>query len=164
MIHSIKKFIRSKKNSIYQNELIDKLSNEHQKLFKIVEKMDKAIEKENKKNIKKLISSFKKELELHILYEDTNLYEHLYLRYYYYDDIRDEIEKKHNQMKKIAQAVEEFIDNHMQLDNFEQFIKDFKVIKDVMLKRVEFEEEVLYDLYDRIYSSDVVLYKLKYNK
>jgi hemerythrin len=164
MIHSIKKFIRSKKNSIYQNELIDKLSNEHQKLFKIVEKMDKAIEKENKKNIKKLISSFKKELELHILYEDTNLYEHLYLRYYYYDDIRDEIEKKHNQMKKIAQAVEEFIDNHMQLDNFERFIKDFKVIKDVMLKRVEFEEEVLYDLYDRIYSSDVVLYKLKYNK
>jgi len=164
MIHSIKKFIRSKKNSIYQNELIDKLSNEHQKLFKIVEKMDKAIEKENKKKIKKLISSFKKELELHILYEDTNLYEHLYLRYYYYDDIRDEIEKKHNQMKKIAQAVEEFIDNHMQLDNFEQFIKDFKVIKDVMLKRVEFEEEVLYDLYDRIYSSDVVLYKLKYNK
>jgi predicted oxidoreductase (fatty acid repression mutant protein) len=164
MIHSIKKFIRSKKNSIYQNELIDKLSNEHQKLFKIVEKMDKAIEKENKKNIKKLISSFKKELELHILYEDTNLYEHLYLRYYYYDDIRDEIEKKHNQMKKIAQAVEEFIDSHMQLDNFEQFIKDFKVIKDVMLKRVEFEEEVLYDLYDRIYSSDVVLYKLKYNK
>jgi len=164
MIHSIKKFIRSKKNSIYQNELIDKLSNEHQKLFKIVEKMDKAIEKENKKNIKKLISSFKKELELHILYEDTNLYEHLYLRYYYYDDIRDEIEKKHNQMKKIARAVEEFIDNHMQLDNFEQFIKDFKVIKDVMLKRVEFEEEVLYDLYDRIYSSDVVLYKLKYNK
>ena len=164
MIHSIKKFIRCKKNSIYQNELIDKLSNEHQKLFKIVEKMDKAIEKENKKNIKKLISSFKKELELHILYEDTNMYEHLYLRYYYYDDIRDEIEKKHNQMKKIAQAVEEFIDNHMQLDNFEQFIKDFKVIKDVMLKRVEFEEEVLYDLYDRIYSSDVVLYKLKYNK
>ena len=76
----------------------------------------------------------------------------------------DEIEKKHNQMKKIAQAVEEFIDNHMQLDNFERFIKDFKVIKDVMLKRVEFEEEVLYDLYDRIYSSDVVLYKLKYNK
>ena len=55
MIHSIKKFIRSKKNSIYQNELIDKLSNEHQKLFKIVEKMDKAIEKENKKNHNKLI-------------------------------------------------------------------------------------------------------------
>ena len=52
MIHSIKKFIRSKKNSIYQNELIDKLSNEHQKLFKIVEKMDKAIEKENKKKVK----------------------------------------------------------------------------------------------------------------
>jgi hypothetical protein len=160
MLYSIKKFFRKKKKDLYQNELIEKLNKEHQKLFDIVTKMDNAIEKKDIKQIKKLISTFKKELELHLLYEDTNLYEHLYLKYYYYDDIREAIKNKHDEMKNIAQAVEDFIATHKDLDNFDKFVKDFEGIKKVLVKRISFEEETLYDIYDSSYTKDIILKKL----
>jgi len=161
MIFAIKKYFRSKKNNSYQDELIQKLSQEHQKLFELVAKLEEAISNKNIKKIQKLVGSFKKELELHLLYEDTNLYEHLYLRYHYFDDIKQEIEKKHNEMKDIAKSVEKFIQTHQNLNEFEKFVDDFNMVKNVLINRVSFEEEILYDIYHNRYDSNVVLEKFK---
>jgi len=161
MFFSIKKYFRSKKKKMYQSELIEKLNKEHQTLFNIVISMEEAINKKDIKKIKKLVDSFKKELELHLLYEDTNLYEHLYNRYYYYENVRDVIQDKHNEMKDIAKAVQGFIETHQNLDDLEAFNKDFQVVKDVLVKRVSFEEEVLYDIYNKIYKIDTILEKFK---
>jgi len=160
MIFHIKKFFRGKKNKYFQNELIEKLNKEHQKLFEVVGKMDEAIEAKDIKKLKKLIKIFKQELELHVLYEDTNLYEHLYLRYHYYPDVRVEIEKKHNEIKDIAGVVENFINSHKDLD-LDKFKIEFEVIKDVLVKRVSFEEDVLYEIYDTNKKPNDVLLVLK---
>jgi len=164
MIFSIKKYLRSKKNKHYQDELIEKLNKEHTKLFEIVTQMDEHIQNENLKQIKKLISKFKKELELHLLYEDTNLYEHLYLRYQYYPEIKNEINAKHEEMKNIAKAVHNFIETHYDFADFHQFKTDFENVKNVLVKRVSFEEDVLYDIYNNMYKVDVILYKFKHHK
>jgi len=160
MIFKIKKYFKSKKNKYFQDELIDKLHKEHEKLFEIVGKMDEAVEKKNVKKLKKLINTFKQELELHVLYEDTNLYEHLYLRYHYYPEIREEIEKKHNEIKDIAVAVEDFINSHKEL-NIDKFEEEFETIKEVLVKRVSFEEEILYDIYATNQKIDKILLNLK---
>ena len=161
MFFRIKKYFKGKKNKFYQNELIDKLNIEHQKLFEIVGKMDEAIAEKNAKKIKKLIGVFSRELELHVLYEDTNLYEHLYLRYHYYPDVRTEIEKKHNEIKNIAVAVGDFITKHKKLDNIDSFKDDFEAVKQVLVKRVSFEEEILYGIYATNQKTDQILLKLK---
>ena len=161
MIHSIKKYFRSKKNKYYQDELIEKLNQEHQKLFEIVGLMDKSVEKRDKKEIKKHIKNFIKTLELHLLYEDSNLYEHLYLRFYYYEESREEIIKKRNQMKEIALVVENFIKKYQELNDFDSFVEEFAAIKDVLVKRIKFEEEILYELYDGCYNPKIVVEKLQ---
>ena len=161
MIFRIKKFLKGIKNPYYQDELISKLHTEHQKLFTLVGQMDEAIEKNNIKKLKKLLNVFKQELELHVLYEDTNLYEHLYLRYHYYPDVRNEIEKKHNEIKDIAVVVADFIATHKNLDSVEKFEKDFNIIKDVLVKRVSFEEEILYEIYADNQKPSKIIEKLK---
>jgi len=161
MIFKIKKFFKGMKNPYYQDELISKLHKEHEKLFDIVGKMDEAIENKNIRKLKKLINSFKQELELHVLYEDTNLYEHLYLRYHYYPDVREEIQKKHNDIKDIAVVVVDFIATHKNLASIEEFQKDFNIIKDVLVKRVSFEEEILYEIYSTNQKASSIVEKLK---
>ena len=160
MIFKIKKFFKSKKNKSFQDELIDKLHREHEKLFEVVGKMDEAANNKDYKKLKKLINTFKQELELHVLYEDTNLYEHLYLRYHYYPEVKDSIQKKHNEIKDIAVAVEDFINNHQEL-NIDEFKEEFKIIKEVLVKRVSFEEEILYDIYSVNHKIGNIIEKLK---
>ena len=161
MIFKIKKFFKGIKNPYYQDELISKLHIEHQKLFTLVGQMDEAIEKKDSRKLKKLINSFKQELELHVLYEDTNLYEHLYLRYHYYPEVRAEIEKKHNEIKDIAVVVGDFINTHKKLDSLERFQEDFNIIKDVLVKRVSFEEEILYEIYATNQKASNIIDKLQ---
>ncbi len=160
MIFKIKKFFKSKKNKSFQDELIDKLHREHEKLFEVVGKMDEAANNKDYKKLKKLINTFKQELELHVLYEDTNLYEHLYVRYHYYPKVKEEIQKKHNEIKDIAVAVEDFINNHQEL-NIDEFKEEFKIIKEVLVKRVSFEEEILYDIYSVNHKIGNIIEKLK---
>ena len=163
MIFQIKKYLRSKRKDHFQDVLIEKLNKEHQKLFELVGKMEEVLQKENYKKLNKLIAEFKKELELHVLYEDTNLYEHLYTRYYYYDDIKSIIKQKHDEINNIATAVEEFISKYAKLgsNNIEEFKKEFSAIKDVLVKRVSFEENSLYDIYMNNYKKSEILKKLK---
>jgi len=161
MIFKIKKYFRGKKKSYYQDELINKLNNEHQKLFDLVGKMDEAADNKDSKKLKKLIEMFKKELELHVLYEDTNLYEHLYLRYHYYEDVKLEIKQKHDEIKDIAIAVQNFIETHQDLKSINKFKEDFGMIKNVLVKRVSFEEEILYDIYLTNQNVNKILLKLK---
>jgi len=161
MIFKIKKYFRGKTKKYYQDELINKLNKEHQKLFSLVGKMDEVAEKKDIKKLKKLIEIFKKELELHVLYEDTNLYEHLYLRYHYYPDVKSEIKQKHDEIKDIAVAVQKFIETHQDLNSLTKFKEDFEVIKQVLVKRVSFEEEILYDIYMTNQNVNNIVLKLK---
>ena len=161
MIFKIKKYFKSKKNKSFQDELIDKLHREHEKLFEVVGKMDEAANNKDFKKLKKLIKTFKQELELHVLYEDTNLYEHLYVRYHYYPKVKEEIQKKHNDIKDIAVVVVDFIATHKNLASIEEFQKDFNIIKDVLVKRVSFEEEILYEIYSTNQKASSIVEKLE---
>ena len=166
MIYSIRKYIRTKTKPFYQNDLIEKLNREHKHLLGMVLAIEEFIKTEKVKLIKKMLKKLKKELELHLLYEDTNLYEHLYLRYKFSPNVREEILNKHNEMKQIAEIAQGFFQKYANLEKkmIEEFNKELQTIKSVLLKRVEFEEEILYELYNKNYSSDIVLAKLKLNQ
>ena len=61
--------------------------------------------------------------------------------------------------RDIAVAVEDFINNHKKL-NIDEFKEEFEMIKEVLVKRVNFEEKALYDIYVNNYKISNVLNKL----
>jgi hemerythrin len=161
MIYHIRKFLRKKKNSFYQDKLINKLNKEHQKLVEIVGMLEGAVDNQDINQIRLLLKRFKQELELHVLYEDTNLYEYLYWKYYFFEDIRKAIHNKQAEMGEIIKTVQNFIKQYQNLNDINQFIQDFEIVKEVLVKRVQFEEEILYDIYNNFYKWQEVLKKIE---
>ena len=64
-------------------------------------------------------------------------------------------------MKEIALVVENFIKKYQELNDFDSFVEEFAAIKDVLVKRIKFEEEILYELYDGCYNPKIVVEKLQ---
>jgi iron-sulfur cluster repair protein YtfE (RIC family) len=161
MIYHVRKLLRKRKNSFYQEKLIKKLNDEHQLLINLALSLEEAAKKDDIQTLKKLLDKFQKELELHLLYEDTNLYEYLHWKFYFFEDIRKAIEKKHQEMSNIAVAVQDFITYYKENNDTKNFLNDFEGIKEILVKRIEFEENVLYDIYDSFYKWQEVLAKFK---
>ncbi len=163
ILYSFKKFLRQKKNNLYQDKLIIRLNKEHRHLVSLALRIEEAVKNNDLKLFKSLLRKFEKELELHLLYEDTNLYEHLNSKYRFFDEVKNLISKKQNEMKDIASCVSSFIERYKKSENLENFLKEFSNIKEILLKRIEFEENILYDIYKNSYTPNKVLIKLKFN-
>ena len=161
MIYHIRKFLRKRPNSSYQDKLIKKLNNEHKLLLEVAINVELAAKNGNIDMLRKLLDKFEKELELHLLYEDTNLYEYLVWKYNFFEDVKIEIVKKQKEMENIAKVAKDFIDFYKTHDDLDKFLEDFENIKEVLIKRIEFEETTLYDIYNNSYKWEDVLKRLR---
>jgi len=152
MITKIRKFLRSQKNSLYNPNLIEKLHKDHQKLFMLFTKLENN---PTLNNFKK----FMKELELHLLLEDTNLYYHLEIKYTLC---------KINTIKEVQEKITEIIPKFEELEKLiklkaakESINEILKEIKEYLIKRIELEEKLLFNLYENVYKCEEIEKELK---
>jgi len=152
MIFKIRRFLRSQKNSLYNPNLIEKLHKDHQKLLNLFIKL------ENKPTINNF-NNFIKELELHLLLEDTNLYHHLEIKYSLC---------KINTIKEVKEKITEIIPKLEKVENLiklkaskKSITPILKEIKKYLLNRIHLEEDLLFSLYENVYKCEKIEKELK---
>jgi len=140
MINIVRKILRSKKNTIHNPKLIKKLHKDHQTLLKLFIKL------ENKPSINNF-NRFMKELELHLLLEDTNLYATLESRYSLCksDAIIQEVKNKITEAIPQLEKLQNLIENNGSKEEINHLLN---AIKDYLLHRINLEEKVLFNIYD----------------
>ena len=143
------KAMRIKTKDTFDSSLIKELHEEHKTLFNLYEKISNEIENENYKKVLKLLKKFYEAYHLHILKEDKQLYNYLITKFKFFEDEQKEILQKQQEMQEITKFIEEFSNKYNSLEKIKskEFLSDFKTIGDVLVKRVKYEEEVLYQKY-----------------
>jgi len=135
-INFIRKKLREKQKHHYNSALIQRLQKDHKKLLKLFEKLEN---KPTKKNFYK----FQKELDLHLLLEDSNLYTYLEIKYSFCN--LDSIIEVRNNIKKIIPRLNQIL---VLIEKNENQKKLLGKIKNYFIKRIELEEKILFDLYE----------------
>jgi regulator of sigma D len=136
----------------YNPSLINQLKNDHKKLFDIYNKLyDMFISNSNHKEINNKLHQLEVMLNIHINFEDTLLYAYLNNRYENDSDKLNFITNTDKEMKSISLVALNFINkcSNPKLYNKhkDKFKEELKIIGDILVKRVEFEENKLYPLY-----------------
>ncbi|WP_457563137.1 hemerythrin domain-containing protein [Caminibacter pacificus] len=157
MLKSIRKTLRSKKNKYHKRDLVKKLQKDHQKLLKLFLSLEEAINKKSPSAIKKL-QKFIDELELHLTLENSQFYAHLESKYRFCNlkimqEIKEEIPKNAPLFLQLKKSLEEkkYIEAQAILNTIRTFL----------FKRIKFEEEKLYKIYDKIYKCNEVYLLLR---
>ena len=147
----LKKFKKNRKTKVaYNSRLISKFHKDHQKVIKIVEKINKAINSDDKKAIVTSLKELKMTLLGHFMEEDMMLYQ--YLKEYYKDVpvTYELIVEFYESIKDIQRTLLNFLDKYLKNDlvAFDKiFESDFKAVVEALSHRVESEECSLYTLY-----------------
>ena len=81
MIKKIRKYLRSLKDSSYNDKLINKLKKDHENLLELFISLEEAINQQKAKKSLKILERFLHELELHLLLENSKLYTHIEVKY-----------------------------------------------------------------------------------
>lgn len=132
--------------------LIYQLKNDHKRLLNIYSELYNIFLNSEKHEIvvEKLIQ-LKVMLEMHINFEDSILYSYLNSKYKNFDDKLSFIKGAKKEMENIIRVAIKFIDNcsnsELYNKNRNRFQKELKLIGEILMKRIEFEEERLYSLY-----------------
>jgi molybdopterin converting factor small subunit len=151
MINTIKKHLRSIQNNTFNDKLINKLKKDHMTLLNIFSLLKSSIENQQTKKSLKTLNKFLKELELHLLLENSQLYTHIETKYKLCNlkniqDIKNEIEKNSFLFEELKSFIEE--------KNFNEAKKTLEKIEDFLLKRIQYEEKKLYKLYLNAYKCE----------
>jgi len=145
MIQFFKKLFGTKKQN---NALIDTLKGDHKNLVNIYTKIHKAVEKNNFAQAQSELKNFVHEYNKHILLEDTQLYIALEEKYKDKKQILKTIRSIGKDMNDITRTITFFEKKYKIINNSnkEEFLAELDNIGEVLVKRVEFEEERLYTL------------------
>jgi hypothetical protein len=133
----------------YNEALVKELIGEHEVLVFLYKTILLEYEQDNRARLNELLLEFKSSLAQHLLKENTRLY--VYLRNYYKDDSMNSelINSLHAEMSGIGRSVFRFIDDITKgkspMDA--TFKEDWGRIGEILLKRIEVEETVLYQAY-----------------
>jgi len=147
MFNFIRKISRKKIDKHFNGRLISTLHKDHEALTKLFNLLEKAVKDSSNDTLKKL-SDFLDELNLHLLLENSKLYTYLEFRYKYCD------------LKKLKKIKEEISKNLYLFDKLKTAIKEnrhnealllIEKIKHFLLRRIQYEEEKLYDVYTNLY-------------
>ncbi|QCI28470.1 hemerythrin domain-containing protein [Caminibacter pacificus] len=157
MLKSIRKTLRSKENKYHKRDLIKKLQKDHQKLLKLFLALEEAINKKSPNAIKKL-HHFIDELELHLILENSQFYTHLESKYRFCNlkklkEIKEEIPKNATLFLQLKNTLEE--------KNFAEAQELFNIIRTFLFKRIRFEEEKLYKIYDNLHTCNEIYLLLR---
>ncbi len=132
--------------------LIYQLKNDHKKLFNIYSELyNLFINNEKHEIIVEKLTQLKVLLHMHIGFEDTLLYSYLNGRYRNMSSKLSFINGAKQEMENIIEVALKFIDDCSNLELYnrhkDRFKKELELIGDILIKRVEFEEDRLYPLY-----------------
>ncbi len=135
----------------YKPELVATLKDDHQILFNIVGRIQKAVDNKNWSTVTKELQIFREKIYAHLLIENIDLY--IYLQRSLADDpvnlkMMRELQKE---MSGISTAVVNFLSKYKTLEKEanlqEEFPSEFNDVCDVLVRRIECEERVLYPMY-----------------
>ena len=140
---------RIKTDKTYNSKLINELINEHSKLFSLYEQIIDEYKNKNYKKTLKLLKKFYELYNLHILKEDKKLYTYLIIKYKFFNDIKNRIIEKQNQMKEITKKLDSFVSKYKSIQQIKNpsFLEELEKLGNALSERVEFEEKELYDKY-----------------
>jgi len=138
----------------YNPSLISQLKNDHKKLFDIYKDLYNIfISDSDHKEILHKLHQLKALLSMHIEFEDTLLYSYLKTKYDNDRDKLDFIANSNKEMQSISVVAISFIDEcsipELYNKHRDKFKEELKMIGDVLVDRVEFEEDRLYPLYTK---------------
>ena len=133
--------------------LIYQLKNDHKKLLNIYNKLYSSFTSNSThKEVEDILNQLKVMLIMHISFEDTLLYSYLNGKYRYSTEKMSFIINAGKEMKGISKVALKFIDEcsnpELYTKQRDKFKKELEMIGDILVKRIEFEEDRLYPLYD----------------
>ena len=145
MFDFIKNLFQKKDNN---EDLINLLIKDHQKLFELYTELHKSLESKNFEEIRLSIKHFVNAYHQHILLEDTKLYVALEEKYKGKKTILETIKVIEKDMNEITRSIKFFERKHMSLtpDKLNSCIEELNYIGEVLTRRVELEENRLYNL------------------
>ncbi len=136
----------------YDQTLVKRLKGDHQELLNLFMETMRLIDKREYNKIWETNDKFLGLFNAHILLEYTKLY--VFLEYTFKDeqDYYTVISEFRREMNQIGRAVREFYKRWqtagLHAENIEAFKEELGKIGEVLVKRVETEENRLYEIYD----------------
>ncbi len=132
--------------------LIHQLKDDHKKLFTIYNELyNLFINNEKHEIVVEKLIQLKVMLDMHIDFEDSLLYSYLNNKYRNINNKLSFINDAQKEMENIIKVALKFIDDCSNSELYnkhrDKFKKELELIGDILVKRVEFEEDRLYPLY-----------------
>ena len=132
--------------------LIPQLKNDHKQLFNIYKELDDLfVNSDNYEILVEKLIQLKVMLDMHVDFEDTLLYSYLNTKYKHVDSKLFFINNSNREMSNILKVALKFIEEcsnpELYTKHKDKFKKELELIGDILIKRVEFEEDRLYPLY-----------------
>ncbi len=133
----------------YDENLISKLTSDHEEMLAIYTSCAQAYEKKDYLKLNQLLNQLKSKLTSHLLRENVCFY--LYVSHYYKEDesTRELINSFRREMEEIGKVAFKFLTESSAPDAvyYAEFKKNFDMIGSVLTNRIEEEESGLYMLY-----------------
>ncbi|BCL61758.1 hypothetical protein DGMP_24510 [Desulfomarina profundi] len=133
----------------WHNDLIEEFKDEHVMLISLFSSIVAALDRGDCSSVRLYLKEFKRELISHILRENVLLY--VYLKYLYIDDRnkRDLARKMQKEMTAIGNMVFVFISKATAEGAVydDDFRKELEAVGEQLTRRIQVEEEGLYNLY-----------------
>ena len=156
MIKKLKEF-SFKIKPIYTHNLIKQLVREHKRLFKLLGSLEHSLLISRDIALKRL-EKFRHELELHVILEHKKLYTKLSSKYRPCG--LKKIEEIKKELDKIIDLLETLKDKikHRKIKEAKLILN---TVKKYLEKRIDFEEKILYKLYEQDYSCEELNFLLE---
>lgn len=141
----------------YDPGLIDRLEDEHKVMLGIYGRIDAAIALERWEDVPGLLMQFRSKLTDHLLKEGVKLYAYLHKSLQHEDDVALVFQSFKKEMGEIGKVVFNFFDRYVAdralatADQRAAFLAQFKSIGNVLVSRIQREEEQLYAIYRNLH-------------
>jgi regulator of sigma D len=137
----------------YHDDLLEKLTSDHKKLFKHYNKLLDAAKKRNQRKVQENLKNFRIDFKIHHQSEKKQLYTYL-KNHFKLSDKEVLINKLNSSADNIYDNIIYFLstytDKKLDTEDFEKLQKELEEIGKVLIQRVEQEEGELYTLYKSI--------------
>ena len=136
----------------YDPHLVNELKDDHKKLVDLYHQVNDAYQRKDTEALKLHLLNFKVELTSHLLRENTKLYVYLKSKFDNDPNNRELVTDMQREMGKIGHDVFQFLRDANQPDMaFDaKFKEQLDQIGQILVTRINAEEEMLYELYTPI--------------
>lgn len=138
----------------YDAGLVNRLQADHQELVRILAAIKTATGEGRFHHVPDLLSAFKVSFQTHLMLENVKFYGYVQQHCAKDADTSTFLSEMRREMEGIARAVVRFVNTHTAArptpESADAFNAELEHIGEVLLRRVEMEEDRLYSLYQRV--------------